>query len=127
MTPSPIDLLRETGESDALDNGPTSEQLEAEANNPASEAFVKRKVRAHADTCWVKKLRLWLAFGMGAVFAAQVGGYFMIRASLREAVRGAVLEVLREHKVIATAPVNPDAVAVGEAIAVEVIRGGNRP
>jgi hypothetical protein len=111
MTPSIDDLLRETGETDTIDNAaqtPSPADLEKLANEPATMLWTLRLVQRSSAACWVKtwvrSFRIRLAYVIGAAIAAQalvgIGGYFVVRAALRESVRGAVIEVLKEHKLI---------------------------
>lgn len=106
------ELLKETGESDVIDDNaqtPSPEALERLANEPATMLWTLRLVQRVTSNCWVKKwvrgFRMRMAYAVGAAIAAQVliglGGYFVVRVALREAVRGAVIEVLREKKIIA--------------------------
>jgi hypothetical protein len=119
MTPSPIGILTETGDQEIVDGGMTTEQLEAEANNPASIAFVKRLLRWHATTCPMKKLRIWLVFGLGFMVAGQAAAVWIVQASLaaaraevKEIVRTTVDQVLRERKIVGEAPAALPSVAL---------------
>jgi hypothetical protein len=41
-----------------------------------------------------------MAFATGALAAIQVAGYYALKASAKESMRAAVMEVLKEHKLI---------------------------
>jgi hypothetical protein len=108
MTPALIDLLKDTGENDAVDDDdqtPSPADLEKLATEPATMLWTLRLVQRSSAHCWVKRwvrhFRIALAFAFGGLVVVQVGGYFALKASFREAVRSAVIEVLKEHKVIA--------------------------
>lgn len=121
MTPHPS--LFDTGNQDALEDQST-EQLEHKANSPASEAYVDRKVTRHIGTCWIRRLRIWVAFAAGILVAGQVASVWIVRASLlaaraemRDEVRKTVNEVLTERKI--TGALLPD-LATGVTLAAEV-------
>lgn len=113
MTPNPLNLLSDTGEHEAFDRE-TTKTLAELAESPASELFVLQTHRNCWVKRWVRKFRITMAFALGALFAVQVGGYFALRASLRDAVRSAVTEVLKEKMVIGAVaqPAPNDAVAL---------------
>jgi hypothetical protein len=112
MTPSPTNILTDTGDQEAVDDaGPSTAQLEQEAKTPASEAYVKRHLRHHVNTCVVKRLRWWLVFTLGFMAAGQLAAVWIVRASLiaaraeaREMIRETVDQLLREHKILGEAP-----------------------
>jgi hypothetical protein len=103
MTPSPIHLLTETVEHDSLENL-TSDQLAKMAETPASELFVWKHGRECWVRSWIRRFRITLAFALGAMAAIQAGGYFLIKSALRDSVRAAVLEVLKERHLADVAP-----------------------
>ena len=104
MTPSPINLLSDTGEHDSLENL-SSEKLAAMAETPASELYVWKHGRECWVRSWIRRFRITLAFYLGATAALQVGGYFLIKAALRDSVRSAVMDVLRERHLADASPV----------------------
>lgn len=130
MTPLSLDnLLTESGENDAIDDSaqtPSPADLEKLANEPATMLWTLREIQRSSAACWAKRwvrgFRVRLAYVVGAAIAAQIligmGGYFVVRAALREAVRGAVIEVLREKKIISEAeiPISPTAVSVATVV-----------
>lgn len=103
------------------DEGPTTVELERQANQPASEAFVIGRIRHHDTYCWAKRLRLWLYFVAGGLLVGQVAAVYIVRASLatyraetellkaqvREQIRETVDQVLREKKILGQASAGP--------------------
>lgn len=112
MPPTPIDLLSETGEQEAI-GGANTKSLADLAGTPASELFVLQTHQQCWVKRWVRKFRLMLAFSLGFILAVEVGGLLVVRAKLREEVRAAVTDVLKERKVIVAddQPTTTEAVA----------------
>lgn len=127
MSPNPIEELVRTGEHENLDDDAdaSSETLEHQALEPATEAFVKnhgRKImRRHIIACPVRRLRWWFIFLAGGLLVGQAAAVIIVRLSIaagraevRETVRQTVEQVLREKKIIGDfeMPVNHLQVAV---------------
>jgi predicted membrane-bound mannosyltransferase len=134
MTPTLDDLLKDTGENDPIDDNaqtPSPADLERLANEPATMLWCLRLVQRSSAHCWVKKwvraMRITLAVALGILVAAQVGGYFALKAAFHDATRSAVIEVLKEHKLIAATSAASEGAVVAEDIALAVIRGGKQP
>jgi hypothetical protein len=98
MTPSPFNLLADVEEPTIPRE--TTRTLKEQASTPASEAFVLEVQRQCPIRAWARRMTVFFAFALGTIFAAQVGGYFALRAAFHEATRSAVLDVLKEHKLI---------------------------
>lgn len=84
------------------DDEPTPVMLAREAEEPATVAYVKNelkeKLKRHLGECEatraVKKWRLWIAAGIGAIMVFQFGWLIAGRAVIRETVRDVVREEL---------------------------------
>ena len=107
MTPTIDELLKDTGETDAVDDAaktPTPADLERLANEPTTMLWTLRLVQRSSAHCWVKtwvrRFRITIAFALGALAALQIGGLFAMRAMLRETIRTSVEEVLKERRII---------------------------
>jgi len=99
------ELLKDTGEHDAVDDKtPSPDDLAKLAKAPATMLWTLRLMDRHNNGCsakrWVRNFRLTLVFALGALFAMQIGGHYLGRAAIRESVRAAVIDVLREHKIL---------------------------
>lgn len=107
MTPGPIDILSDSGTQDSVPEDLSAEHLQKLAEAPASELSVMLGIRHHATNCWAKKLRVWLVFVAGVLFAGQIAVGVIVkvslaaaRAEIHEAIRQGVEQVLRERKII---------------------------
>lgn len=116
MSPSPVDILTESGTHDSVDDGggdDSSEALEHQALEPASEAFVKnhtrRVIRHHVAFCPIRRLRWWLVFAAGGLFVGQVAAVVIIKlgmtaaqVELQKTVETTVEKMLKEKKILGT-------------------------
>lgn len=109
------DPLSEIEETEANTDGtPSPEDLEREAKEPASVAYVKNELRnrftQHRGECEatraVRKWRLWIAAGIGAALVVQFGWLLAGRAIIRETVRDVVREELAGRLVARAKPVS---------------------
>lgn len=65
--------------------------------------------RLHVRTCPMRRLRVWLVFAAGVLFAGQIAVVVIIRlgiiaaqAELNKTIKSTVEEVLKEKKIIGT-------------------------
>ena len=85
---------------EAMDDEPTSKRLAQRSQEPASEAFVVEEIRHHRRTCpTARAVRRWgmlVLIGVGAATASQWWIKRAQPAMLREAIREATPDLIRE-------------------------------
>lgn len=108
---------------------PSPEDLARQAHEPATVAYVRRelawRVARHKGECSalrsVKKWRLWIAAGFGALTVLQFGWLMAGRALIREAVRDVVREELAGRMAARAKPDAPVRI-ISTAEAADVIK-----
>jgi len=104
-----LDPLHDSSENPAIPEPTSSDDLEKQAREPASQLYVDQAVAGgivkHKATCGararVRRWAIWLAIGVGAFAAIDVvavmSGKAVIRDAIREVLAGDFKQVVREE------------------------------
>jgi hypothetical protein len=90
-----------------------------QASVPATQGWVMDTIEESVAGCWarrqLRRYNLWLAFGLGVIFASQILGVIAVRSMIKETAQAAAIDVIRRFGVFPPQPTiveKPDSLLV---------------
>jgi hypothetical protein len=92
-------LLSDTGDNPAVGSAESADRLAALRNEPATKGWALDILRETVSKCWarrqLRRMNLWIAFGLGVVLAGQALGWLALKGIVQEVAEASAVKVLR--------------------------------